>query len=176
MIKKKILLTPLNFVYKIISFILSNFWYGFLVVNYFVYFIVSSIFKLITFPIRYIIKKNKNSEKNILKQEKIRTEKLTKLQKVQAKQRAKERKYLQEQERIAAKKRAQEDENLYFAKREKKKLGDVINDILTAIFSIPKKIKEKNNLERQKKLERKNLTRQVLLIDFDGEDAKAIRE
>ena len=168
---KNLFLAPCIFMYKIISFIVSNFWYGFLVINYFVYFIVSKVFKLILFPITFFIRKKKHSEKNILKQEKIRKEKLTKLQKVQEKQREKERKYLQEQERIAAKKRAKEKDEIVFAKREKKKLGDIINDILVAIISIPKNIKKKNDEARQKQLERKNLSRQVLLIDFDGEDA-----
>lgn len=161
---KKILLAPF-------AFILENLVYGFLVICYGVYFIVSGFFKIITFPIRALVKKSKHSEKQMLKQEKNRNEKLTKLQKVQAKQREKERKYLQEQERIAAKKREKDEENLQFAKREKKSLGDVINDFFVSIGSIPKKIKQKNDEERQKQLERKNLSRQVLLIDFDGEDA-----
>lgn len=168
---KKILFTPFNFIFKIITFILSNFWYGFLVLCYLVYYAVSSIFKFITFPIRYIIKKGKNSEKNLLKQEKNRKEKLSKLQKVQEKQKAKERKYLEEQERIAAKKRAKEADSIVFAVREKKKIGDIINDFIMSIVSIPKKIKAKNDEAKRKQLERKNLSRQVLLIDFDGEDA-----
>ena len=40
-----------------------------------------------------------------------------------------------------------------------------------SVISIPKKIKEKNDEAKRKQLERKNLSRQVLLIDFDGEDA-----
>lgn len=168
---KKILLAPFMFIYKIIAFILENFVYGLLVICYGVYFLISGLFKIITFPIRVLVKKSKPSDEKLLKQEKNRNEKLTKLQKVQAKQREKERKYLQEQERIAAKKREKEDENLYYAKREKKKLGDVINDFFVSIGSIPKKIKQKNEEEKQKQLERKNLSRQVLLIDFDGEDA-----
>lgn len=168
---KKILLAPCIFIYKIVSFIFSNFWYGFLVINYFVYFMVSGFLKGLTFPIRYILNKIKNSEQHVLKQEKIRKEKLTKLQKIQAKQKEKERKYLQEQERIAAKKREKEEENLYFAKREKKKLGGIINGFFMSIIAIPKKIKQKNDEAKRKQQERKNLSRQVLLIDFDGEDA-----
>lgn len=168
---KKILLAPFMFIYKIIAFILENFVYGILVICYGIYFLISGFFKIITFPIRALIKKSKPSDEKLLKQEKNRNEKLTKLQKVQAKQREKERKYLQEQERIAAKKREKEDENLYYAKREKKKIGDVINDFFVSIGSIPKKIKQKNDEENQKQLERKNLSRQVLLIDFEGEDA-----
>ena len=78
---QKIILAPFNFIFKIISFVLSNFWYGFLVLCYLVYYVVSSFFRTITFPIRYILKKKKNSEKNLLKQEKHRKEKLSKLQK-----------------------------------------------------------------------------------------------
>lgn len=168
---KKILFAPFNFIFKIITFILSNFWYGFLVLCYLVYYVLSSIFKFITFPIRYIIKKGKNSEKNLLKQEKNRKEKLSKLQKIQERQKAKERKYLEEQERIAAKKRAKEADSIVFAVRKKKKIGDIINDFIMSIVSIPKKIKAKNDEAKRKQLERKNLSRQVLLIDFDGEDA-----
>lgn len=168
---QKIILAPFNFIFKIISFVLSNFWYGFLVLCYLVYYVVSSIFKFITFPIRSIIKKQKNSEKNLLKQEKHRKEKLSKLQKIQERQKAKERKYLEEQERIAAKKREKEADSIVFAKREKKKIGDIINDFIMSIISIPKKIKAKNDEAKRKQLERKNLSRQVLLIDFDGEDA-----
>lgn len=168
---QKIILAPFNFIFKIISFVLSNFWYGFLVLCYLVYYVVSSIFKFITFPIRSIIKKQKNSEKNLLKQEKHRKEKLSKLQKIQERQKAKERKYLEEQERIAAKKREKEADSIVFAKREKKKIGDIINDFIMSIVSIPKKIKAKNDEAKRKQLERKNLSRQVLLIDFDGEDA-----
>lgn len=168
---KKILLAPFMFIYKIIAFILENFVYGILVICYGIYFLILGFFKIITFPIRALIKKSKPSDEKLLKQEKNRNEKLTKLQKVQAKQREKEREYLQEQERIAAKKREKEDENLYYAKREKKKLGDVINDFFVSIGSIPKKIKQKNDEEKQKQLERKNLSRQVLLIDFEGDDA-----
>ncbi len=168
---KKVLLAPFMFIYKLITFILSNFWYGFLVICYGIYFLVSGFFKLITFPIRVLFKKANHSEKQLLKQEKERTEKLSKLQKVQEKQREKERKYLQEQERIAARKREKDEDSLYLAKREKKKLGDVLNDFITSIVSIPKNIKKKNDEQRQKQLERKNLSRQVLLIDFDGEDA-----
>ncbi len=168
---QKIILAPFNFIFKIITFVLSNFWYGFLVLCYLVYYVVSSIFKFVTFPIRSIIKKQKNSEKNLLKQEKHRKEKLSKLQKIQEKQKAKERKYLEEQERIAAKKREKEADSIVFAKREKKKIGDIINDFIMSIVSIPKKIKAKNDEAKRKQLERKNLSRQVLLIDFDGEDA-----
>ncbi|MCI9434870.1 MAG: hypothetical protein HFI86_06345 [Bacilli bacterium] len=168
---KKILLAPFMFIYKLIVFLLSNFWYGFLVICYGIYFLVSGFFKLITFPIRFLFKKANHSEKQLLRQEKERTEKLSKLQKVQEKQREKERKYLQEQERIAAKKREKDEEGLYLAKREKKKFGDVLNDFITSIVSIPKNIKKKNDEQRQKQLERKNLSKQVLLIDFDGEDA-----
>lgn len=168
---QKIILAPFNFIFKIISFVLSNFWYGFLVLCYLVYYVVSSIFKFVTFPIRSIIKKQKNSEKKLLKQEKHRKEKLSKLQKIQEKQKAKERKYLEEQERIAAKKREKEADSIVFAKREKKKIGDIINDFIMSIVSIPKKIKAKNDEAKRKQLERKNLSRQVLLIDFDGEDA-----
>ncbi len=167
----KILLAPFVFIYKLITFILGNLFYGFLVICYGVYFLVSGIFKIITFPIRFLLKKINYSEKQLLKQEKGRTKKLTKLQKIQAKQREQERKYLQEQERIAAKKREKEEDSLYLAKREKKKIGDLINDLLTSIISIPKNIKKKNEEQRQKQLERKNLSRQVLLLDFDGEDA-----
>ncbi len=167
---KKILLAPFNFIFKIISFILSNFWLGFLVLCYLVYFVVSSILKFITFPIRYILKKKKNSEKNLLKQEKVRKEKLSKLQKIQERQKAQERKYLEEQERIAAKKREKED-GIVYAKRERKKFGDIISDFFMSIISIPKKIKKKNDEAKQKQRDRKNLSRQVLLIDFDGEDA-----
>lgn len=168
---QKIILAPFNFIFKIISFVLSNFWYGFLVLCYLVYYVVSSFFRTITFPIRYILKKKKNSEKNLLKQEKHRKEKLSKLQKIQEKQKAKERKYLEEQERIAAKKRAKEADSIVFAKRKRKKIGEIINDFIMSVISIPKKIKEKNDEAKRKQLERKNLSRQVLLIDFDGEDA-----
>ncbi len=164
---KKILLAPLN----IISFILRNFWYGFLVINFCVYFVVSSIFKFLTFPIRYVINKSQKSEKHLLKQEQKRNKKLSKIEKVQAKQRAAERKYLAEQERIAAKKREKEEENMFFSKREKRKFKDVLNDFFAAIFSIPKKIKQKNDEMKQKSRDRKNLPRQVLLLDFNGEDA-----
>lgn len=168
---QKIILAPFNFIFKIISFVLSNFWYGFLVLCYLVYYVVSSFFRTITFPIRYILKKKKNSEKNLLKQEKNRKEKLSKLQKIQEKQKAKERKYLEEQERIAAKKREKEADSIVFAKRKRKKIGEIINDFIMSVISIPKKIKEKNDEAKRKQLERKNLSRQVLLIDFDGEDA-----
>lgn len=168
---QKIILAPFNFIFKIISFVLSNFWYGFLVLCYLVYYVVSSFFRTITFPIRYILKKKKNSEKNLLKQEKHRKEKLSKLQKIQEKQKAKERKYLEEQERIATKKRAKEADSIVFAKRKRKKIGEIINDFIMSVISIPKKIKEKNDEAKRKQLERKNLSRQVLLIDFDGEDA-----
>lgn len=168
---QKIILAPFNFIFKIISFVLSNFWYGFLVLCYLVYYVVSSFFRTITFPIRYILKKKKNSEKNLLKQEKHRKEKLSKLQKIQERQKAKERKYLEEQERIAAKKRAKEADSIVFAKRKRKKIGEIINDFIMSVISIPKKIKEKNDEAKRKQLERKNLSRQVLLIDFDGEDA-----
>ena len=168
---QKIILAPFNFIFKIISFVLSNFWYGFLVLCYLVYYVVSSFFRTITFPIRYILKKKKNSEKNLLKQEKHRKEKLSKLQKIQERQKAKERKYLEEQERIAAKKREKEADSIVFAKRKRKKIGEIINDFIMSVISIPKKIKEKNDEAKRKQLERKNLSRQVLLIDFDGEDA-----
>lgn len=168
---QKIILAPFNFIFKIISFVLSNFWYGFLVLCYLVYYVVSSFFRTITFPIRYILKKKKNSEKNLLKQEKHRKEKLSKLQKIQERQKAKERKYLEEQEKIAAKKREKEADSIVFAKRKRKKIGEIINDFIMSVISIPKKIKEKNDEAKRKQLERKNLSRQVLLIDFDGEDA-----
>lgn len=168
---QKIILAPFNFIFKIISFVLSNFWYGFLVLCYLVYYVVSSFFRTITFPIRYILKKKKTSEKNLLKQEKHRKEKLSKLQKIQERQKAKERKYLEEQERIAAKKREKEADSIVFTKRKRKKIGEIINDFIMSVISIPKKIKEKNDEAKRKQLERKNLSRQVLLIDFDGEDA-----
>ena len=158
---QKIILAPFNFIFKIISFVLSNFWYGFLVLCYLVYYVVSSFFRTITFPIRYILKKKKNSEKNLLKQEKHRKEKLSKLQKIQERQKAKERKYLEEQERIAAKKREKEADSIVFTKRKRKKIGEIINDFIMSVISIPKKIKEKNDEAKRKQLERKNFSRQV---------------
>ena len=71
---KKILLAPFMFIYKLIVFLLSNFWYGFLVICYGIYFLVSGFFKLITFPIRFLFKKANHSEKQLLRQEKERTE------------------------------------------------------------------------------------------------------
>ncbi len=169
----KILLTPFIFLYKIISFILSNFLYGFLVVCYGVYFCVSGIFKIITFPIRFLVNLiKKPSEKKLLKQEKARKAKLSKWQKTQEKQKAKERKYLEEQEKIAAKKRQKEAEDgLVYAKRKRKKLGDIINDFFVAILSVPKNIKKKRQEAKEKQKSRKELSRQVLLLDFNGEDA-----
>lgn len=164
---KKILLAPVN----AILFILSNFWYGFLVINYCVYFVVSGIFKIITFPVRYILKKTRYQEKRLLKQEKSRNQKMSKLKKIQEKQKAQERKYLAEQERIVAKKRQKAEEEILYAKKEKRKLADIINDMFASISSIPKKIKQQNEEAKQKKFERQNLTKQVLLLDFDSADA-----
>lgn len=142
-----------------------------MVICYYVYFIVSGFFKILFYPIITLIKKSKNSSKHKLKIEKNIRDKQSKLEKFQAKQREKERKYLEEQERIAEKKRLKEENSVVFKKREKKKLGDIINDLIVSIISIPKKIKQKNEEQKQKQLERKNLSRQVLLLDFNGEDA-----
>lgn len=61
---------------------------------------------------------------------------------------------------------------------EKKKLSDYINSAFMAIGKLPKKIKEKfaNNRFAKNKRNKKDINRQVLLLDFEGADAEKSAE
>ena len=162
---KNILLKPFQLLMNMIIFIINNFFYGIIVSCWCVYFVINKIFMLITLPIRIVINKTKESEKYKEKQNEQKNKNLTKQEKQMLKQKEKERKYLEEQERIAERKRKNED-SVVFAEVEKKTINEKLNDMFENIFSIPKKIKESFKTKKQKEIERK-----ALLLDFEGEDA-----
>lgn len=162
---KNILLKPFQLLMNMIIFIINNFFYGIIVSCWCVYFVINKIFMLITFPIRMVINKTKESEKYKEKQNEQKNKNLTKQEKIKLKQKEKERKYLEEQEKIAERKRKSED-SVVFAEVEKKTINEKLNDMFENVFSIPKKIKESFKTKKQKEIERK-----ALLLDFEGEDA-----
>ena len=125
---KNILLKPFQLLMNMIIFIINNFFYGIIVSCWCVYFVINKIFMLITLPIRIVINKTKESEKYKEKQNEQKNKNLTKQEKQMLKQKEKERKYLEEQERIAERKRKNED-SVVFAEVEKKTINENIGGL-----------------------------------------------
>ena len=134
--------------------------------------------KKVVTPKEVKLKKNEKSKREI----KIEEKKLKKAKALEEKQRKlekqKEEKIRIAEEKQKRKKRSNEsyvNENI---KREKKTLGDRINDALLSLGKIPKRIGEKakkrwNNISFVKNAKnKKDINRQALLINFEGEDAK----
>ena len=163
---KNVLFKPIEIVVSGILFIINNFIYGITFIFWGIFFLIKQFFLILTSPIRALIKKSHSGDKY---QEKINAAELKKQQKMlkaRMKQKEKEKKYLAEQEKIAAKKRMKEEDSVVFAKVEKKTLSDKLNDSFDNIFSIPKKIRD--SIHKKKK---KEADRQILLLDFEGDDA-----
>ena len=163
---KNVLFKPIEWLVNGILFIVNNFIYGIMFICWSIYFIIKQFLLFITFPIRSLIKRSHGTDKYQEKKAAAELKSQEKMLKARMKQKEKERKYLAEQEKIAAKKRMNESDSVVFAELEKKSLGDKLNDSLENLLSIPKKIKE----SMQKKKKKEN-DRQILLLDFEGEDA-----
>lgn len=163
---KNILFKPIELFVNGILFIVNNFVYGVMFICWSIYFIIKQFLLLITFPFRALIKSSHSTDKYQEKKAAAELKSQEKMLKARMKQKEKERKYLAEQEKIAAKKRMKESDSVVFAELEKKSLGDKLSDSMENLFSIPKKIKE----SMQKKKKKEN-DRQILLLDFEGEDA-----
>lgn len=163
---KNILFKPIEWFVNGILFIVNNFVYGIMFICWSIYFIIKQFLLFITFPIRSLIKKSHSTDKYQEKKAAAEIKNQEKMLKNRMKQKEKERKYLAEQEKIAAKKRMRESDSVVFAELEKKSLGDKLNDSLENLLSIPKKIKESIRSKKKKENDR-----QILLLDFEGEDA-----
>lgn len=159
----KVLLLPCIYVYKGLVFILKS------IVNFVKYFFlgIGVFFRVLLSPFRSTT--NQGVSKSQQKFEKQK----------QAEQRMIEKK------KALDEKRKEKELNTYIndsVKLEKKSVGEKMNDLGEGVVSFPKRIsnffKSKwDNLSLVKDAKnRKDLNREVLLINFDGEDAKKSKE
>lgn len=169
------------FVYKVLKYDLK----GLLFVSYLVFkltryvFIglytpIYAIYKLIT----YMNAKNKKARLRRQKElEKIKEAKEKNAHIIEEnKKRLAEVKKIEKQE-VEKKKNKKPKKEIYVNENmvlEKKKLSDHINDFFTSIISIPKKIKDKYNNTSivRRARDKKDINREVLLLDLDGKDAE----
>ena len=118
-------------------------------------------------------KKLEHAEKNELKKQKreeIRKQKNEKKAELKA---IKEQKKLEQKEKALSKKKKNEDYINENYKGEKQKFGTKLKSALREINNLPEKIKKsyQNSLLYKNAKNKKDQERQVLLINFDGEDA-----
>lgn len=169
------------FVYKVLKYDLK----GLVFVSYLVFkltryvFIglytpIYAIYKLIT----YMNAKNKKARLRRQKElEKIKEAKEKNAHIIEEnKKRLAEVKKIEKQE-VEKKKNKKPKKEIYVNENmvlEKKKLSDHINDFFTSIISIPKKIKDKYNNTSivRRARDKKDINREVLLLDLDGKDAE----
>jgi type IV pilus assembly protein PilC len=164
----KNLLLPSIYVYRFMRFLVKMIWHAFLALNFFVYYIVRL---LILDPFNKINEKQKNSAKaKLLRDEKVKKE-VSRLAKLQKKQKLREHRYLIAEELKAKKRHEKDGVELKFAKREKISLGDRINLFFETLLKFPHELKKKREAEKKRRLENKNMARQILMLDFEGEDA-----
>ncbi len=124
-------------------------------------------------------KKNRKKEQQLVRMEAKEKERLKALE---AKRRKQELAQIKRQEELQAKKERKKKMNDEYRNEniqiEKKTFGDKINDFLTKIIKVPKKIKEniQNNIHNstfaKNARNKRELSRQALLLNFEGEDAK----
>ncbi len=165
-----------------ISFVVTTIYsfvkYGILGVLFTCYLILKMIWLIISLPFRPFFKASRKTARSVKKD----ARKIKKARALEEKERKKEE-ARQEKIRIAEerkKKKKRENESYVNenVKREKKTFGDRINDALLSIGKIPKKFvggikKRWNNLSFVKNAKnKKDINRQALLINFEGEDAK----
>lgn len=165
-----IVLTTLYIFFK---FIILTFIYS----SYFLYKMVSypiiGIFALLIGIGRVYTKLVLKNEKRLLKQQ-IKQEKAQSI-KVRNEQIREENKKKLETNKIKEKKNKKREvyrnENMVI---EKKKLADHINDLFTLIALVPKKIKHKfhNNIFAKNARNKKDINREILLLDLEGADAE----
>ncbi len=169
------------FVYKVLKYDLK----GLVFVSYLVFkltryvFIglytpIYAIYKLIT----YMNAKNKKARLRRQKElEKIKEAKEKNAHIIEEnKKRLAEVKKIEKQE-VEKKKNKKPKKEIYVNENmvlEKKKLSDHINDFFTSIISIPKKIKDKYNNTSivRRARDKKDINREILLLDLDGKDAE----
>lgn len=123
------------------------------------------------------VKETQNENKELSKKEQRLLEKQKVLEaKKQMKEEAlKRKKELKEQKKKLKEKDSYINENAVI---EKKKFGDVINDGLESLISVPKKISKKlkeryqNSTFVRNRRNKESMEREALLIDFNGDDAE----
>lgn len=168
---------------------------GLLFFSFGVYKFQKSLILGITYPFTLLFKGNKKSasrKNNHVDQQKtekalkLETKKLKKARELEEKQRKKEENRLAKIKQMEEKKERKKKQNEVYinenAKIEKKSFGDKLNDALMAIGKVPQKlvqsIKNKfaNSTFIKNAQNKKDINRQALLINFEGEDAKKSTE
>ncbi len=166
------------FISFVVTTIYSFIKYGILGVAFTCYLFFKAIWVILSFPFRPFFKSSRKTARAVKKDAK----KIKKAKALEEKERKREQEK-QEKIRIAEerKKKKQRENDSYVnenAKREKKTFGDRINDALLSIGKIPKNFvgnikKRWSNLSFVKNAKNKrDINRQALLINFEGEDAK----
>lgn len=176
---------------------------GFMVISYFVYHFIKYVGIGVVAPFVYIVlwlkklfkynakmrakraiqakKKAEEAKERALARERnrqIEEENKKRLAEIKAKEKEeieKKKQELKQQRKDKTKAEVYINENVTI---EKKKLSDYINSAFMAIGKLPKKIKEKfaNNRFAKNKRNKKDINRQVLLLDFEGADAEKSAE
>ena len=171
---------------KIISSPFKYLFLGFVSLSYFVYSIIKylflglyTIFYAIYKLISYLSSSNKKAKIKLEKEkEKIKQAKENNAHIIEEnKKRLAEVKKIEKREVEKKKKDKKNKKEIYINENmvlEKKKLSDYINDFFTSIISIPKKIKDKYNNTSivRRARDKKDINREVLLLDLDGKDAE----
>lgn len=107
----------------------------------------------------------------------IREENKKRLQEIKEKEQAEINKKKEEEKKARTSRKAEiyKNENVII---EKKKISDYINDALTLIGNVPKKIADKihNNTFAKNARNKKDINREILLLDLEGEDAEKSAE
>lgn len=172
--------------YKIFKCILYSLKYilnliskAFVFLSFFVYKIFKYLIYSLGFPIliaNIIIIKNKE---NIIKKQKIREENRLRKEEAKFKKQLAIQKKQEEKLRAEIKRKKQQDEYINEnVKIEKKTFKQKFDDLLNILFSSPKVLVDKikssidNSIFMKNKRNKRDINRQALLIDFEGEDAE----
>ena len=179
------------YVYQVIKNIFKAFHYdvtGFVVLSYFIYKFFKYIIYGALFPFVLIVRAFSSMIESITKYN--ANKKAVKERKDLARKQAKARAIAEKRRRAEAnkrrkieaseKKRKEKEKNEYYndkVKRPQQTLGERINDLILKIVAIPQNLQKKlkNSLENstlaKNRRNRKDINRQALLINFEGEDA-----
>ena len=174
-------------VYKVFKYflfglatVLRYFVKGFTVFSFYIY----KVFKYLLFSLGaivmvYNIFARKNEKTREIKA-KLRLEKIQKKKEEQFKSKLIAQQKQEDKLRAELKKKKEQDENEYLSKPpiEKKTFKEQVDGILNSIFSFPKVVFNKikygfqNSVFAKNYRNKKDMSRQVLLINFEGEDAE----
>ena len=168
---------------------------GLLFISYFVYRflrysflgVLSIVIAILRLFKKIALENEKQRQKQLIKKEnerlakernqQIREENKKRLQEIKEKEQIEINKKKEEEKKVRTTRKAEiyKNENVVI---EKKKFSDYINSAFTAIGNVPKKIKDKiyNNSFAKNARNKKDINREILLLDLEGEDAEKSAE